>query len=62
MSGEQGGHNYRIVSAASPKEILEYAETIDQALSIAETIEGLIECYQWGIGWIKWTDKWEMGQ
>lgn len=62
MSGEHGRHSYRIVSETSPKQILEYADTIQQALSIAETVDGLIECYQWGIGWIKWHDKWELGQ
>lgn len=62
MSGQQCDHNYRIVSATSPKQILEYAETIEQALSIAEAVEGLIECYQWGIGWIKWSERWDTGQ
>lgn len=48
--------NYRIVSEANPKEILEYAETSDHAVAIAAKVGGFVQCYVWGIGWVRWCE------
>lgn len=46
--------NYRVVATSEYGATLSYAETIEDAKAIAEAVDGVIECYVFGIGWVKW--------
>ena len=52
--------NYRIVSASEYGVTLSHANDIDSAKQISEAIDGRIQCYIYGIGWVPWSDS--MGQ
>jgi hypothetical protein len=49
-------HDYRIISRTNPKEILEYAVTSDQAVDIAAKVDGVVQCYVYGYGWVRWDE------
>ena len=45
---------YRIVSGGSNSAVLEYAYHIESAKAFALLLDGEIECYIYGIGWVPW--------
>ena len=52
--------DYRIISVTEYGVTLSHANDIDSAKAIAEAIDGRIQCYVYGIGWVQWSDS--MGQ
>lgn len=47
---------YRVVSDTPRGTTHEYADDLDVAQSMAETIGGRIECYVYGYGWVRWCE------
>jgi hypothetical protein len=45
---------YRIVSGGADSAVLEYAYNIESAKSFTESLDGTIEAYVYGIGWVPW--------
>lgn len=47
---------YRVVSDTPRGALHEYADDLDAAQSMVETIGGRIECYVYGWGWVRWCE------
>jgi hypothetical protein len=45
---------YRIVSGGADSAVLEYAYHIESAKAFASLMDGEIEAYVYGIGWVPW--------
>lgn len=54
--GTTRGRLYRVASDTPRGTLHEYADDLESAQSIVETIGGRIECYVYGWGWVRWCE------
>jgi carbon storage regulator len=45
-------HNFRVIGLPRPGVLLKYADTLEQAYEYAEKLDGEVQEYIYGIGWV----------